>query len=790
MSDRLYHLLPDVVRVHDVERGYPLRDLLRVLGAEVDGLEDEIRRMYADLFIETCEPWVVPYLGDLVGYRWLPVPAGRPSCDDEREPFASVPRRAVADTVRHRRRKGTRSVVDDLVLAVSGWPATVCDGDGDGDGGPRCAGALPDHVTVRAWRLPSWPLTQVRPYLLPRRTNTFALAVLGNDAPLYRSTDRGPDDDGTEPDPSSVTSGEPLLPEPLTIDLLQDPAELAAAYGQDRSLCLYEDGRPVAVDRLVVQSLGGWQPEVFGDRVALDPERGRVMFPERYRLPRVTASYHHGFPMAIGGGEYTRPVRGVPVTASLVGEGHLTDVPGLLDVLRSWEDPVTTFLRGVVDPAVLGGRPTEAELRAELNRVLQAYDFAAADVDPDALDDEGRALLLTAPAGAARIRLNRLVLEARYPDHVARSYARVRVTSAGRRVVMTAIRTSQRSTRPPLHLVVELADSGLYVEPVVVDLPAHHTLEVRAAQGCRPTIVLPERRSDIDDMVVTCGSGSRVVLDGLMVSDHAVRVIGYPAEVVVRHCTLVPGWRLDPACEPCCGEEPSLVITDVPLDDGDRPGRPRRRVPAPQAPGDRTTCVTVERSIVGTIVVQRDEVAADPVDLRVVASVVDSTTANRVAITAPNDRHAHAVATISESTIIGRTLLHAIELGENAIFTAEVHVARRQVGCLRYCSVPSGSRTPRRHACQPDLALAAAGQGPGDPEEDRVRPVLMTARYGRPDYCRLDDACAAEIREGADDGSAMGVHHDLHEPRRVANLTTALGEYLPLGWGLDVGFES
>src|SRR4051812_39911240 len=104
-TDRFFELLPAVVRAPVGEISQGLRDLLRVLEGEADLLEEDIRRMYADLFIETCEPWVVPYIGDLVGYRWLPVPAGRRECGGE--PVAGiVPRRAVADAVHLRRRKG------------------------------------------------------------------------------------------------------------------------------------------------------------------------------------------------------------------------------------------------------------------------------------------------------------------------------------------------------------------------------------------------------------------------------------------------------------------------------------------------------------------------------------------------------------------------------------------------------------------------------------------------------------------------------------------------------------
>src|SRR5512143_502425 len=67
--DRLYQLLPAIDRQRDKEQGEPLRALLRVIAEQVNIVEDDIAQLYDNWFIETCEDWVVPYIGDLVGYR-------------------------------------------------------------------------------------------------------------------------------------------------------------------------------------------------------------------------------------------------------------------------------------------------------------------------------------------------------------------------------------------------------------------------------------------------------------------------------------------------------------------------------------------------------------------------------------------------------------------------------------------------------------------------------------------------------------------------------------------------
>ncbi|MDQ0989307.1 hypothetical protein QFZ74_000535 [Streptomyces sp. V3I7] len=107
-------------------------------------------------------------------------------------------------------------------------------------------------------------------------------------------------------------------------------------------------------------------------------------------------------------------------------------------------------------------------------------------------------------------------------------------------------------------------------------------------------------------------------------------------------------------------------------------------------------------------------------------------------------------------------------------------MARRGIGCLRYSYVPPGSRTPRRHRCQPDLA--------GSEQAARVRPLFASERYGTPWYGQLADPCAEEIRRGADDGGELGAFHDLYRPQREDGLRARLAEYTPAGTDAGIFF--
>jgi hypothetical protein len=308
-----------------------------------------------------------------------------------------------------------------------------------------------------------------------------------------------------------------------------------------------------------------------------------------------------------------------------------------------------------------------------------------------------------------------------------------------------------------------------------------------------------------DALQVSVDSGSRFTLDGLLITGRAVHIranskVAQPssakqqtqstaqegqssstcaAEVTIRHCTLVPGWGLHNDCEPHRPAEPSLELFNV------------------------HAVVRIEHSIIGSIQVNVDQVHAEPIPISVSDSFLDATDGDREAIGAPGRPVAHAVLTIRRCTVFGIVQVHAAELAENCIFNDCLNVARRQPGCMRFCSVPVHCRTPRRYNCQPDLVskpiLEAFERGKITEaekerrlaiERQRVQPQFTDRRYGRPGYGQLADICAIEIKRGADDESVMGAFHDLYNPQREANLRARLDEYTPAGVQTGIIFET
>jgi hypothetical protein len=297
------------------------------------------------------------------------------------------------------------------------------------------------------------------------------------------------------------------------------------------------------------------------------------------------------------------------------------------------------------------------------------------------------------------------------------------------------------------HGIIEIVDSGAYQEQLEFAVAPGQRLEIRAADGVRPTLRLLDWYSNRPDALqirgVPDGDGPRptVVLDGLLVTGRGVTVSGPVGEVVIRDCTLVPGWSLEPHCAPSRPEEPSLVLEET------------------------RACLRIDRSILGTIVVIGNEARTDPLPIHLADSILDATADDREALSGPDCSIAWAQLHMQRTTVIGEVHTHAVQLGENSIVTGRMVVARRGLGCLRFCFVPAGSRTPRRFHCV----------------SDPVRPLFTSTRYGTPAYGQLAPGCPEEIVRGADDGSELGAFHDLFQPQRTDNLRARLAEFSPAG---------
>jgi hypothetical protein len=726
-ADRLYDLLPVVHRMRDADQGYPLRGLLQVISEQVNIVEADIAQLYENWFIETCQDWVVPYIGDLVGYTPAASTGEPVDVKNERalaRERAVISRSEVANTVRLRRRKGAIAVLEDLAQAVAGWPGravefyrllsytqninylhldrgqTIDIRNGcalQELGGPfeetahivdvRATSArhFPERYNIPSvglfvWRLKTYSITRAPACCLDKSPHCFLFNTLGHDTPLYnhsQSTDVHP-------------PGKLNLPTPITRrDLKSHRARIPGQppmsgvpyyYGDKKSFAIWigPERQLVPAESIVVADLSEWTYRPQPDQVAVDPELGRMVFPvPQARRQGVWVSYYYAFSADIGGGEYDRSLsQPAAHTLYLVGEGEA--FTRINDALHQWQ------------------------------------------------------------------------------------------------------------TDAPANGVIEITDSGVYVEPISITLKAGQTLQLRAANRKRPVIRLLDWQTSQPDSLSVTGEATTdgkadcwFTLDGILITGRGVQVQGAVTGVNIRHSTLVPGWGLECDCEPQHPEEPSLELDDAP------------------------DCVRIEHSIIGSIVVQRDEVKEDPCHIYLSDSILDATSPEQVAVGAPEGLCAYTILDIRRCTVFGEVQTHAIQLAENSIFMGKILACRRQMGCIRFCYITPGSRTPKRFECQPDLVVSAASalaqkDGLSGPAKDallaserlRVEPDFNSLRYGAPTYCQLADTCATEITRGAEDESEMGAFHDLYQPQRADSLRVRLDEYTPAGMNAGIIFAS
>lgn len=369
-ADRLYDLLPAIHRIRDAEQGYPLRELLAVIGEQVAAMQENLDQLYDDQFIETCAPWVAPYIGDLIGYRSLHGVA----------PTVASPRADVANTIRYRRRKGTASMLEQLARDVTGWPAraveffqllgwtqnmnhlrmgahyapdlrnwqrllwrdTAFDTIAHTVDVRRISTGAARHnipnIGLYLWRVRAFPLTRspAVPDPVIGGGLRFRFNPLGADMALYNTPE-------TEDEITHLA--EPRnVPMPLARRWLK--ARLDDYYGRGKSLWLEQDANPpqlVARNNIRICDLsdikdgGGnviaWahQPTPGSGLVAIDPVLGRIAFADAPAAAPL-ASFHYGYTIAIGGGEYERGDPAVPVAPVQSVQGGTSLAPALTAV--------------------------------------------------------------------------------------------------------------------------------------------------------------------------------------------------------------------------------------------------------------------------------------------------------------------------------------------------------------------------------------------------------------------------------------------------------------------------
>lgn len=815
-SSRLWDLLPAVLRGEDMESGGVLQALLAVISGDVDAEERQIWGFYDDLFIETCDDWVVPYIGELVANDLLYDASRHDDArtatelfadlapNDLRAPVAARARADVARTIYYRRRKGTPAMLEELARNVTGWPV---------------------HL-VECFELLDWPqhLTHLRRQaaLLDVRSPERCERAVGAFSDAVRTVDvRLPRLGGTHGSvvAAGVAGVSSVTDDPVLVD--SEPTDPVTPPYHPRTAAFFAwrlQASPLVwlQPKASATCAFGWSFSPLGNPSPLFSrwrrEGDESGLATEWQVPQPIRRTF--FAADLDAYRDTPPTR--PPFTRLYGE--FADPSGASTELAP-EDSVAVFRNGqfvgpTIDPTspVVTFAPQVTCMRLDPWPAVQP---AGAVVGIDVVT--GRLVLGTGFTGAGDPTTDLAV--AYHPGqaagHGGGGYDRsawlvpaatvigtaslpiLRFTVGTRPrpptmpapdhpTVTAAIQAWVNAGRPPC--VIRIEDSGTYALPSTTILEDGSWLVIEAANGERPHLRTVGTGWKID---VTVPPGDRdrqatLTLSGLLVEGW-VDLVGELARLRLWHTTLVPGRSLDEDGTPAT-RQPSVV--------------------AEPAVGHTQLRIEIAFSILGPI---RAPAVAEGVWL--LDSVVDGMDFESgapapfggPALVGPtgglDDPGPPLVA--ERSTVIGGLHVARLEASE-VIVTGPVTVQRTQEGCVRFSYVADGSVTPRRYRCQPEMtadAAAAAAVRIALAADPTLSPLMQaavaaTARatvvaalvpaftsrgYGHPAYGQLHRSTPPEITRGAEDGSEMGALCHLKQSQREDNLRLRLAEYLPFG---------
>jgi hypothetical protein len=701
----------------------PLQSLLMVVSEQLAAVAYDLDQLYDDQFIETCAPWVIPYIGDLIGYQQVTGIA----------PAVDNPRAEVAETISLRRRKGTILVIEQLARDVTGWGAhaveqfqvladtqymkhirpanyyapnlrcwtscTYMDTGFDLTAHKvdvhKIATGLGQYniqnVAIFLWSLSAAGITSAP--LTAASTNTaknqlcYRFNALGLDMPLFHRALSQGEQIAAPAGPANVPDR--LLRRVLCADL--NAGVGASYYGQGASLAIYLDQTLLSPYQIAMADLSGadgsWvnQPNAKSQfDVVVDPELGRLALSPALTGHSLSASWFYGVNGNLGGGEYER-------TLAVTDEAFIVPFPDARFV--SLQDAIKyalTLLTVNGSVAVEISAESASELASDLGNGLESW-----------------------------------------------------VSSS--------------------HTVTTSA-----TEPFAVDLPAGATFELRSANLSVQTLLLDA------PLRVTGDSDSNFILNGIVLaaqnsfnpSAAAPALLLVPvarpdgtdnllAQLILNDCTLVPGWAYGPA---------TVVSGEITAQAPTQPLAPALEVDS------AAVAVSATTSILGGI-------RANPLaSVALTSCIVDATDPGNTAFSASDETLGGSALTLNACTVVGRVHSTLLTLVTDSILwsTKSSTVAsgliadRKQQGCVRFSFLPIDAITPPPFEC-----VTQADAAP--------QPLFVTTLYGQPGYLKLMASTDDSIRRGADDGGEMGAYHFVFAPQRESDLKIRMMEYLPVG---------
>ncbi|WP_446745341.1 hypothetical protein [Silvibacterium acidisoli] len=640
-ADQLFALLPAVYRDRDALNGGPLEAIFSILAAQAGIVEDNIQQLYDDQFIETCASWVIPYIGDLLGYNSIYEVTGA-SFDSRAE---------VANTISYRRRKGTLIALEQLTMDVSGRASMVVEefkrlittesmrhvrarhkatvsvrrlepwkleenafehANYNVDVrriAPRTrVAASPDatpldialhgpgrfnipDIAIHLWRLRSWPVRNAP--VVSSGEGCYLFSPFGFEMPLF-----------SQPAPRDSferLTGRIDVPQPIGRMEFRDSLADANApqfYGPGASVLLIADGMPVDGSMIRSANLTGSQRcNVPHGCIAVDPQAGRIQYADDLELPlELRVNYSYGFAGEIGGGPYDRSASLSslkPAQVELFAVVGSLEYPTVSDAVVAW-NMLAPGASGII--------------------VLPAFERHAIDLT------EAGAIEL--PAGSS------LTIASGVP-----------IPQGG-----------------PLDVVWNNACATLI-----------GNMEVRGTIG----------RVLLEGEIEPAGS---LLLSGVWIAGQ-ITLSGLTSNVQLMDSTLVPGLALNNHLQPVAPGEPSVIVTAA-----EASLSLVRCVCGPvaaNAGGSARICSSiVDATSPCCVAYAAPDMASAGADLH----IEDSTVIGKV--------HARTL------PLASNTLFYAHQPRRDP-WAAPVWISRKQTGCVRFCWLPFNSITPRRYECLP-----------------------------------------------------------------------------------------
>ncbi|MEM8929865.1 MAG: hypothetical protein AAGE94_01755 [Acidobacteriota bacterium] len=757
---RLYDLLPRYVRFRDQRtEGKALENLIDALQVPFDELRANIDMLFDAWFVETCEPWLVPYVGDLLAMRGL---------DDPQHNVWSQ-RAQVANTLAYRRRRGTLAVIEGASRNATGWPAQAWDGADFLTWTQHLDDPRPDAVGVVDLR----QLENVEDLLLapavPRLVDTsgrqgpftpgeMAVRLWHHDASPIRRARAQDVSDGQglryTIDPFGVAV--PLYQNPRTPSgtvfrhrLRHLPLPIDRGYARERLLYAQRSLRRESLEELLslrVEVFVG-PPSLVGGRVLRTEDiwitdLSNWHVPEPDRWPSSEGRDRHG--------KVQRPR--VALDPSLGYLAFRDPLPGRV----LWIDACRAIDGGPGSPGGHGGvhalDPTRT--RRQRNRDVSEDGPPAFVAKVHRGADPGlpeTLLSLRDPTAHCAERAEMLILyllaltasSGRPEDPAFLPSLSEALTTWRRRRDLAA-----KHDLGPLRGMIQILDSGSYsIGTVPLELDGD-TLVMRSASDARPFV---DGRLQVQGPVPSApepGNGprrqGRLRLGGLWIGGP-VELDG-AVDVELDGCVIRP-----PLDSVSCG--PALT----PIESGAEPfviGSERFAVVGK---------VRATDTLLGPIHLD------DSWSVHLERCLVDAGT--QVGEIVPEAIGPSPVLEILTSTVLGS--IRAKFIGaRDSLFTGTI-TARDRSGRLDACYLPRGSQVGPWRGFQ--------GPSVGSPPEpgDSPSPVFASRRYGDPDYGRLALGTESPLLTGTDDGGEIGAPHDLFRARRLRNLGPVFDEYVP-----------